>query len=98
MRDISGVQFEQVRQDDVGKTLLVARGRQLMDHPDPDPAAQAAADVERLLSGASGLQRIVEVARGVNGGGDPRVAPPEPDAPDPDPGPADRKDDGKDGA
>lgn len=53
-----------------------------MDHPAPDPEAQAAADVERLLSGASGLHRIVEVARGVNGGGDPSVAPPEPDAPD----------------
>jgi hypothetical protein len=39
-----------------------------MDHPDPDPAAQAAADVELLLSGASGLQRIVEVARAVDAG------------------------------
>ena len=39
-----------------------------MDHPDADPAAQAAADVELLLSEASGLQRIVEVARGVDGG------------------------------
>jgi hypothetical protein len=96
MRDVGGVQFERVRQDDVGRTLLVAGGRQLMEHPDPDPAAQAAADVERLLSEASGLQRIVEVARGVNGGGDPGVAPLEPDAPDP--GPADRKDDGRERA
>jgi hypothetical protein len=64
-RDIGGVQFEQLRRDGMGRTLL--GGRQLMDHPDADPAAQAAADVELLLSEASGLQRIVEVARGVDG-------------------------------
>lgn len=67
MRDVGGVQFERVRQDGAGRTLLVG-GRQLMDHPDPDPAAQAAADVELLLSEASGLQRIVEVARAVDAG------------------------------
>lgn len=63
-----------------------------MGHPDSDPAVQAAADVERLMSGALGLQRIVEVARAVDGCGDPSDPPPGQAAPSEDPGPADGRD------
>lgn len=35
----------------------------MTDRRDGDPAARAIADVERLLAGAKGLQRIVEIAR-----------------------------------
>lgn len=84
MRDVGEVQLEQVRQDATGGNALLVGARHLMDHLDPDPAAQAAADVELLLSGASGLQRIVEVAKAVDGD-DPGSARPEAGVPDDDP-------------
>jgi len=67
VKDICGLRFEQTRQ--------------LMDHPGPDPAARAAADVKRLLAQAPHLRRIVEVAEAAAGGEDPSATGREPEPP-----------------
>lgn len=79
MKDICDVQFEQARHGVAGETILVAPRRPLMDHPGPDPAARAAADVQRLLGQAPHLRRIVEVAEAVAAGQDPGAAEQAPD-------------------
>jgi hypothetical protein len=79
VKDTCGVQFEKPQQEVAEKTILLRQRGWLMERAGPsDPAARAAADVQRLLAQAPHLRRIVAVAEAAAAGEDPNTAGPEP--------------------
>jgi hypothetical protein len=72
-----------------GDVVVVPSGVHLMDDPGVDLAVQAAADVKRLLSQASGLQRLVDLGDEVRGEEDPNEVHHDRDAPQRPPPPHD---------